>query len=82
MPVEIRYHAPYMEWAKKRPSPTFDLAGSNVLACSVDDVEGAREALSFAGHNDNGYAPLVDLRRGMNEALPWYIGFLTAQAAV
>ncbi|HTK01129.1 MAG TPA: SDR family oxidoreductase [Bordetella sp.] len=28
-----------------------------------------------------GYAPLVDLRRGMNEALPWYIGFLTAQAA-
>jgi aspartate/methionine/tyrosine aminotransferase len=49
-----------MEWAKKRPSPTFDLAGSNVLACSVDDLEGAREALSFAGHNDNGYAPLVD----------------------
>jgi aspartate/methionine/tyrosine aminotransferase len=56
----MRFHAPYMEWAKKRPSPTFDLAGSNVLACSVDDLEGAREALSFAGHNDNGYAPLVD----------------------
>lgn len=29
-----------------------------------------------------GYAPLVDLRRGMNEALPWYIGFLTAQVSV
>jgi UDP-N-acetylglucosamine 4-epimerase len=28
-----------------------------------------------------GYAPLVDLRRGMNEALPWYIGFLTTRAA-
>jgi UDP-N-acetylglucosamine 4-epimerase len=28
-----------------------------------------------------GYAPLVDLRRGMTEALPWYIGFLTAQAS-
>jgi UDP-N-acetylglucosamine 4-epimerase len=28
-----------------------------------------------------GYSPLVDLRRGMNEALPWYIGFLTARAA-
>lgn len=27
-----------------------------------------------------GYAPLVDLRRGMREALPWYIGFLTARA--
>jgi aspartate/methionine/tyrosine aminotransferase len=49
-----------MEWAKKRSSPTFDLAGSNVMACSVDDLEGARDALSFAGHNDNGYAPLVD----------------------
>jgi len=23
-----------------------------------------------------GYVPLVDLRHGMNEALPWYIGFL------
>jgi UDP-N-acetylglucosamine 4-epimerase len=28
-----------------------------------------------------GYAPLVDLRHGMNEAMPWYIGFVTAQAA-
>ncbi|ARP85685.1 LPS biosynthesis protein WbpP [Bordetella genomosp. 9] len=28
-----------------------------------------------------GYAPLFDLRRGMEEALPWYIGFLTARAA-
>lgn len=28
-----------------------------------------------------GYEPLVDLRRGMNEALPWYIGFLTSRVA-
>nr|WP_256988545.1 SDR family oxidoreductase [Bordetella genomosp. 9] len=27
-----------------------------------------------------GYEPLVDLRRGMMQALPWYVGFLTAQA--
>lgn len=27
-----------------------------------------------------GFAPLVDLRTGMNEAMPWYIGFVTAQA--
>ncbi|CAM3879159.1 SDR family oxidoreductase [Bordetella bronchialis] len=27
-----------------------------------------------------GYTPLVDLRKGMNQALPWYIGFLTARA--
>jgi aspartate/methionine/tyrosine aminotransferase len=56
----MRYHAPYMEWAKSRPSPRFDLAGSNVLACTIDDLEGAREAVGFSGRNDSGYAPLVE----------------------
>ena len=56
----LRYHAPYLEWAKKRPSPRFDLAGSNVLACTIDDIDGARDALQFTGQNDNGYGPLVD----------------------
>ncbi len=55
-----RFHAEYMEWAKSRPSPRFDLAGSNVLTCSIDDLPGAREAIAFSGHNENGYAPLVD----------------------
>jgi aspartate/methionine/tyrosine aminotransferase len=55
----MRFHAPYMEWAKKRRSPRFDLAGSNVLSCSIDDLEGARDALALSGHNDNGYEPLV-----------------------
>ena len=58
--MSSRFHAPYMEWAKTRPASTFDLAGSNVLACTLDDLEGAREALSFSGRNDNGYAPLVE----------------------
>ena len=49
-----------MEWAKTRPSPRFDLAGSNVLACSVDELEGAREAIAFSGKNDSGFAPLLD----------------------
>jgi aspartate/methionine/tyrosine aminotransferase len=56
----MRFHAPYMEWAKKRPSPAFDLAGSNVLTCSIDDLEGARDALALSGSNDNGYGPLVE----------------------
>ena len=56
----LRYYAPYLEWAKKRPSPRFDLAGSNVLACTIDDIDGAGDALQFSGQNDNGYAPLVD----------------------
>ena len=56
----MRFHAPYLEWAKKRPSPRFDLAGSNVLGCSIDDLAGARDALALSGGNDNGYEPLVD----------------------
>jgi aspartate/methionine/tyrosine aminotransferase len=58
--ADLRFHAPYMEWAKTRPSPVFDLAGSNVLACSVEELEGAREALAFSGKNDNGYGPLLE----------------------
>src|SRR5260221_11980025 len=56
----IRYHAPYMEWAKTRAAAEFDLAGSNILACSLDDLPGARAAVDLAGANDNGYQPLVE----------------------
>jgi aspartate/methionine/tyrosine aminotransferase len=49
-----------MEWAKTRPAAEFDLAGSNILACSLDDLPGAREALGLSGANDNGYAPLIE----------------------
>jgi aspartate/methionine/tyrosine aminotransferase len=55
----MRFHAPYMEWAKKRPAATYDLAGSNVLACTIDDLAGARDALTLSGNSDNGYTPLV-----------------------
>jgi len=48
-----------MHWAKTRPAATFDLAISNVLGCSIDDLPGAAEALSLAGRNDNGYQPLL-----------------------
>jgi aspartate/methionine/tyrosine aminotransferase len=49
-----------MEWAKTRPSARFDLAGSNILACSIDELPGAREAIAFDGRNDSGYAPLIE----------------------
>jgi aspartate/methionine/tyrosine aminotransferase len=67
MPVESGVTmslAPYMEWAKTRPAARFDLAGSNVLACSLDDLEGAAGALDLSGHNDNGYQPLVEAIAG------------------
>ena len=49
-----------MEWAKTRAAADFDLAGSNILACALDDLPGAREAVDLAGANDNGYGPLIE----------------------
>ena len=56
--MTLRFHAPYMEWAKSRPSPRYDLAISNMLGCSIDDLHGAHEAIALSGKNDNGYGPL------------------------
>jgi len=49
-----------MEWAKTRPSARLDLAGSNILPCSINDLPGVREAIAFEGKNENGYEPLLD----------------------
>src|SRR5712691_2341066 len=59
MPV-TESRAPYMEWAKTRPAPAIDLAGSNLAACSLSDLPGAREAVDLAGESPDGYAPLVE----------------------
>jgi aspartate/methionine/tyrosine aminotransferase len=55
-----RVRAAYMEWAKSRPRPAIDLAGSNLDPCSLDDLPGAREALDIAGESPDGYPPLLD----------------------
>lgn len=59
-PFMERSYAPYMEWATSRPAARFDLAISNMLGCSLDDLPGARDALSLGGRNDNGYPPLLE----------------------
>jgi aspartate/methionine/tyrosine aminotransferase len=55
-----RARAPYMEWARGRPRPDVDLAGSNLLACTLDDLPGAREAVGLEGESPDGYPPLVE----------------------
>jgi aspartate/methionine/tyrosine aminotransferase len=48
-----------MAWAKNRPAARHDLAASNLLACGIDDLPGARDALALDGANENGYPPLL-----------------------
>jgi aspartate/methionine/tyrosine aminotransferase len=55
-PSDIR--APYMYWAKTRPITEFDLAASNMLACTIDELDGACDALQLTAVNDEGYEPL------------------------
>lgn len=58
--ISVRITAPYLEWAKTRPAARFDLAGSNILACSLGDLPGAAAALGLEGKNDEGYLPLIE----------------------
>jgi aspartate/methionine/tyrosine aminotransferase len=61
---DVDVMAPYMRWAKARRPPEFDLAGSNVLACGIEEIAGARDALELTGHNDDGYPALVEAIAG------------------
>ena len=59
-PIRREVTAPYMRWAKTHRRATWDMTGSNLLACTLDDLPEAREALELAGDNDNGYRPLLE----------------------
>jgi DNA-binding transcriptional MocR family regulator len=48
-----------MEWAKTRAAARYDLAGSNLEACALGDLPGARDALDIAGESPDGFPPLV-----------------------
>ena len=52
--------APYMQWAKQHPHAKWDLCGSNLLPCTLDDLPEARAALELNGANDEGYGALVE----------------------
>lgn len=56
--------APYLLWAKTRTPAEIDLAGSNLLPCTLEDLPGIAEALQLSAPNDNGFAPLIDAIAG------------------
>jgi aspartate/methionine/tyrosine aminotransferase len=49
-----------MTWAKHHAPARFDLAGSNLLPLTVEELPGAREALELWAVNDDGYPPLLE----------------------
>lgn len=59
-----------MTWAKLHARPTWNLAGSNLLPCTLDDLPGAREALQLNGDNDEGYRSLVEAIAGRYRVTP------------
>jgi aspartate/methionine/tyrosine aminotransferase len=52
--------APYMTWAKHNPKARFDLTGSNLLPCTIDELPGVTRAMELYGRNDDGWPPLVE----------------------
>jgi len=52
--------APYLLWAKTRTPAAIDLAGSNLLPCTLEDLPEIRTAIGLSAPNDDGYAPVVD----------------------
>jgi aspartate/methionine/tyrosine aminotransferase len=58
--VEDFNPAPYMRWAKFRSEARYDLAGSNLVACTRDDVPGIMDDLPLTGPGPEGYPPLFE----------------------
>ena len=52
--------APYLLWAKTRQPAAIDLAGSNLLHCSLDELPGLAGAVDISAPNDNGFAPVIN----------------------
>ena len=50
----------YMQWAKKRPNVTYDLALSGILNLPFPELEATIDDIDLNGENLYGYGPLVD----------------------
>src|ERR1043165_10058365 len=50
----------YMQWAKRRPRVTYDLALSGILNLPFPELEANIEDIDLNGDNSYGYGPLVD----------------------
>jgi aspartate/methionine/tyrosine aminotransferase len=56
----MKTESTYMQWAKQRPSVTYDLALSGILNLPFPELEATIDDLDLNGDNSYGYGPLVD----------------------
>ena len=57
--MTVRFDAPFVRWATLRTPARLDLAGSAIAGCTIDDIEGARQAIELTGDGSEGYRPLA-----------------------
>ena len=55
-----QHWTPYVAWMKRAPQVAYDLMGSNLLHCQVEDIPGAREELALDAFHEEGYEPLLE----------------------
>lgn len=60
----VRAESPYVRWSKTAPPAAFDLSGSSVLPCTLDDLQIGREDVTLAGRNEDGFPPLLEAIAG------------------
>ncbi len=58
--VEGGAWTPYVAWMKHAPAIPYNLMGSNLLHCTVEDLPGVRERLELDAFHEEGYPPLLD----------------------
>ncbi|MCJ7627037.1 MAG: aminotransferase class I/II-fold pyridoxal phosphate-dependent enzyme [Longimicrobiales bacterium] len=56
--------SPYVAWMKRAPEVTYNLMGSNLLHCRVEDLPQARERLELDAFHEEGYEPLLEAIAG------------------
>jgi aspartate/methionine/tyrosine aminotransferase len=69
--MTVRFDAPFVRWATLRTPARLDLAGSAIAGCTIDDIEGARQAIELTGDGSEGYRPLtqsISARYGVPES--------------
>ena len=55
----MKTQSTYMQWAKKRPKVTYDLALSGILNLPFTEMDAKIDDVDLNGDNSYGYRPLV-----------------------